>query len=614
MARFLFVLVLGLVACARAHVRDALDLRALDPALPRQLDASDAASRRQAAFDLGELGIAWRPVVLTQQVEAEALLVRRLAREEDETVREEIVAALGRVGRSRGRKALLAELTSAHPSAARAGFALSHLYRRLRAHDLDPSFDVQALAHALSSASVPVRRGITAALADADRPKTRALLRRELRDEDPTCRAFAARGLSLQSQPDDAPLLFAALHDSDERVAAFAALAVARLADKGLSPTLALDVLSRSLDVLARPSTTIALSDAGLLAPELAPLLAQLAGPGAIGCRAALAHDRIVGHPELVDALACEDRARIVARLYAETSPQRVTDLAPLLALSSGDDVARAGAAAALGRYTDDPRARARLLALCADPLPEVWGAAAESASTALLHEAGPVLLAHVPTRFRPDDLEPTLSLIAAIGLLAPAHAVETLRPLLVSTPAIARATQDALEKLQVHVELRPTPIHAPYDELPLPASSIVRLETARGVVRIRLDAVAAPRTVRNFIGLVQQHFYDGLDFHRVVPGFVAQGGDPRGDGSGSAGWLVPCEPNALPYVEGTVGMALSGQDTGSSQFFVTLLPEPHLEGRYTAFGRVEEGMDVVRSLQPGDRILHATLEPAPSP
>ena len=605
----LLALVLGLSACARPPVRDALLLGALEPALVRGLTSSAPGERRRAAFELGELGVAWRPVVLTQQVEAEARLLRQLSREEDETVRVELVAALGRVGRSRGRTALIAELTTSHEGAARAGLALSHLYRRLRTHELDPSFDVPALARALSGASVPVRQGICAALAEMDRPEARTLLRRELTDEDATCRAYAARGLSLQSQPDDAPLLYTALHDPDERVAAFASLAVARLTEKRLAPTLGLDVLRRAADVLVRPATTLALVDAELLSPELAPVFAELAASAetSLRCRAALAHDRILGTPQLVTT--CADRDSLVARLYAETVPKRVGDLAPLLALSKGDEHARAGAAAALGRYHDDARARARLLALCADPVPAVWGAAAESASAWLFKEAGPILLPHVPTRFSADDLEPTLSLVAAIGLLAPPHAAEALLPLLQSAPPIARAAKDALELLHVRVELRPAPIRAPYDELAVPSSPIVRLETARGVVRIRLDALAAPRTVRNFIGLVQKHFYDGLDFHRVVPGFVAQGGDPRGDGSGSAGWVIPCEPNALPYGEGTVGMALSGKDTGGSQFFVTLLPEPHLEGRYTAFGKVFEGMDVVRGLLPGDVIVRATVE-----
>jgi cyclophilin family peptidyl-prolyl cis-trans isomerase len=125
----------------------------------------------------------------------------------------------------------------------------------------------------------------------------------------------------------------------------------------------------------------------------------------------------------------------------------------------------------------------------------------------------------------------------------------------------------------------------------------------------MELDAAHAPRNARNFAGLVRDHFYDGLTFHRIVPGFVVQGGDPRGDGTGGADGLVACEPNDLPYREGTVGMALSGPDTGSSQFFITLAPAPHLEGRYTAFARVIEGMDVARALEPGDHIKSARLE-----
>jgi len=108
----------------------------------------------------------------------------------------------------------------------------------------------------------------------------------------------------------------------------------------------------------------------------------------------------------------------------------------------------------------------------------------------------------------------------------------------------------------------------------------------------------------------VRRGFYDGLTFHRVVPDFVAQGGDPKGDGSGGPGYSVRCEITLRHYQTGSVGMALSGKDTGGSQFFVTLSPQPHLDGRYTLFGEVVEGMDAVRALVEGDRILQATIEP----
>ena len=102
---------------------------------------------------------------------------------------------------------------------------------------------------------------------------------------------------------------------------------------------------------------------------------------------------------------------------------------------------------------------------------------------------------------------------------------------------------------------------------------------------------------------LARRGFYDGVPFHRVIPGFVAQGGDPRGDGSGGPGYTLRCEIGQRPYGRGAVGMAHSGKDTGGSQFFITLSPQPHLDGGYTAFGWVAEGMDVADQLRPGDVI-----------
>ena len=103
---------------------------------------------------------------------------------------------------------------------------------------------------------------------------------------------------------------------------------------------------------------------------------------------------------------------------------------------------------------------------------------------------------------------------------------------------------------------------------------------------------------------LAREGFFDGLSFHRVVPNYVVQGGDPRHDSEGGPGYTLRDELNELPYLRGTVGMALDWRDTGGSQFFITHSPQPHLDGRYTAFGRVVAGMEVVDALRPGDRIL----------
>jgi cyclophilin family peptidyl-prolyl cis-trans isomerase/HEAT repeat protein len=130
-----------------------------------------------------------------------------------------------------------------------------------------------------------------------------------------------------------------------------------------------------------------------------------------------------------------------------------------------------------------------------------------------------------------------------------------------------------------------------------------VEVRTARGPFRIRLDCPRAPLTCVSFLSLANQGFYDGLTFHRVVPDFVVQGGDPRGDGYGGPSFTVRDEIGRLRYRRGVVGMALAGPDTGGSQFFITLSPQPHLDGGYTAFGEVAAGEEVLDQIAPHDSI-----------
>jgi len=138
-------------------------------------------------------------------------------------------------------------------------------------------------------------------------------------------------------------------------------------------------------------------------------------------------------------------------------------------------------------------------------------------------------------------------------------------------------------------------------------------ISTAKGDIVAQLDAGAAPQTVNNFVFLAREGFYDGLTFHRVEPGFVIQGGDPAGTGSGGPGYTVPAEIQ-LPHVEGAIAMARRGDEvnparaSSGSQFYVTLAPTPFLDGAYTAFGQVVEGMDVVKSIVVGDVIQTITI------
>jgi cyclophilin family peptidyl-prolyl cis-trans isomerase len=128
-----------------------------------------------------------------------------------------------------------------------------------------------------------------------------------------------------------------------------------------------------------------------------------------------------------------------------------------------------------------------------------------------------------------------------------------------------------------------------------------VHLKTSQGDIVVELYEDQAPNTVLNFITLVEKGFYDGLPFHRVLPGFMAQGGDPKKNGSGGPGYTIPCEcyrPDYRLHFRGTLSMAHAGRDTGGSQFFLTFVPTPHLNGKHTAFGRVISGFDVLAKLK----------------
>jgi cyclophilin family peptidyl-prolyl cis-trans isomerase/HEAT repeat protein len=145
----------------------------------------------------------------------------------------------------------------------------------------------------------------------------------------------------------------------------------------------------------------------------------------------------------------------------------------------------------------------------------------------------------------------------------------------------------------------------APYDPLPDLALFTPRaiVHTRHGPIEIHLNVVEAPVNVASFVDLARRGFYNGLSFHRVVPHFVIQGGDPRGDGSGGPGYTLRSEVGQRPFGRGTVGIADSGKDTGGSQFFITHTPTPHLDGRYTVLGWVAAGMEAVDKVRQGDVI-----------
>ncbi|HEX3869439.1 MAG TPA: peptidylprolyl isomerase [Pirellulales bacterium] len=135
----------------------------------------------------------------------------------------------------------------------------------------------------------------------------------------------------------------------------------------------------------------------------------------------------------------------------------------------------------------------------------------------------------------------------------------------------------------------------------PLPQ---ILLKTTKGDVVIELYEDEAPNTVANFVNLVEKGFYNGLAFHRVIDGFMAQGGDPEGTGAGGPGYTIACEcykPGARKHARGALSMAHAGRDTGGSQFFITFADTAHLNGKHTVFGHVIKGMEVVDSFNRTD-------------
>ena len=135
-------------------------------------------------------------------------------------------------------------------------------------------------------------------------------------------------------------------------------------------------------------------------------------------------------------------------------------------------------------------------------------------------------------------------------------------------------------------------------------------IEMDKGTVEIELFDKEAPITVENFEKLIKEGFYDGLTFHRIISGFVAQGGCPNGNGSGGPGYTIPCETKDNPHKHerGSLSMAHRGPNTGGSQFFIVYEPQPHLDGVHTVFGKVLKGMEIVDQIEQGDIMNKVTI------
>jgi cyclophilin family peptidyl-prolyl cis-trans isomerase len=337
---------------------------------------------------------------------------------------------------------------------------------------------------------------------------------------------------------------------------------------------------------------------------------------GRIDCRLAAAQDRIDGRLQAVRDCGfgqLSEAQRLFLGLSALPEGPHFKERVALAdltsALSHPNPSVRLAAVNALGETGKPEAAEAVRPFLSSDDL--VLAADAAAAAGALHDTQALPMLAKVAERVRtelPEEAAPVAE--AALALDAKSLVPEFQKWLLAPHQNLriqAAKVLSTFEHRRVEVPVVPQPDRS--FAVP-PAGTVLRLATEGGVIDVRLRPDLAPQTSGNFAALAKKGYFKDLTFHRIVPDFVVQGGDPRGDGEGGPGYTLPCEVGPLRYARGVVGVALSGKDTGGSQLFVTTSPQPHLDGRYTAFGEVVSGMEVVDALLEGERILEVSVVP----
>ena len=642
-----------LTSRARLHADPSVRARAL-LALARIQDLSTAptvaqaladpvpAVRGAAAFAAGQLALAWEPV----PDETRALLARAVLeaekKEADLAARLLEVDALGRVRTSSTLARLIPLLTIPAGQRAdekdprsevpvRAAIALGAAARAKGEVSDAAILPLERMSRALLP---PYRWAAVYALAQMKNAAARPILLGALRDDDPEVRAIAAKGVSDVALPEDTPALRALLRDVDGRVAAEAVKGLVALANRcapGPCPPVEaleqLDALGTGLGAATLPQTVppllafgqapvpegarrvlVRLRTGVRAATESAP--EQVRATAAwLDCRFAAAEDRQRGW--LDETLRCghgrvPEERRLKLGLDAVATSPRLAEaragksLLPFLGNASPQVRA---AAAAVVPGTKAPELTPALRPLVQDPDPIVRATAVDALATLGDKASVPGILGGA----RAATVDVVTTYADALIKLKPQGAAPIARQWLASPHAHIRH-----EGARVLTVLEGTPVRAPAlpakaeapPATPVAAGTLWRIETASGPVVIGPDIESAPATVAQLSRLAGEGYFRRLTFHRVVPDFVVQGGDPRGDGEGGPGFTIPCEVSPHTYLRGTVGMALAGKDTGGSQFFVALSPQPHLDGRYTIIGTVVSGMEALDGMVEGDPLL----------
>ena len=440
------------------------------------------------------------------------------------------------------------------------------------------------------------------------------------RDANPYTRAFAVKGLAALKDRSALPVLMPLLSSGERSVLIETVRALGRIAD----PAAAAPLLRIIGDAAADPQ--VRLEAVGAIGsfhqPEVSDaLIDMLADPtpairaAALRSLAAFDRENFITVLSGLDADAHWNVRAALATVLGTLPPEN--GLPRLEAMMNDSDQRVIPFAIASLVKLKAPSAAAMLLDRLKADDPVVRGAAADGIGE--LKPAGGAAALAEAYRFGQRDSMYTAraAALAAITKYGAAAATPVLRSAFADKDWAVRVRAARLLKAldpaaaaDADAQIRPAPttlapeVYAAARLVSPPVSTQVYLDTDRGTIQIELAVLDAPLTVENFITLARKGYFNGLSVHRVVPDFVIQDGDPRGDGEGGPGYSIRDELNERPYLRGTVGMALDPwPDTGGSQYFIAHSPQPHLDAKYTVFGRVVAGMDVVDQIQQWDVI-----------
>jgi len=590
------------------------------PALTSLLQSEpDSEVQQMAAFALGLIGDAAAATALTAALsDPNPLIQGRAAEALGMLAHQAAVASVTTMVSSHINAGALKGITAddlAHPKSAPAEAVRLGLYALVRLGSYD------AIAGAVLDANGRPRSRwwpIAYALQRVNDARAVPALLELLTGEGQLTRAFAARGLGQLKDPRAAAPLVAIVENAGEPTAVRiqAVRGVALIGDANAAAAMRRLIVSPKVDQNLQLEAVTALAQ--LRSTESVELLIDLVSARWPSVRAAalnaLARTDVVTFMSAISGLDPDPHWSVRAALATTLGDLgRERAQAPLTSmLRDADQRVIPSVLAALAKV-GATNAAAEMSARLKSDDPVVRGAASRGLATLKAPNATAALL-EAYKRAQSDGLYVArTAALDALVALDPAAAKSLLTTALTDRDwAVRVRAAEHLKRLDANANvsaMRPAPPPsvpelAALDALVSPPySPVAYIDTAKGTIQFELAVLDAPRTVANFMTLVRRNYFRGVQLHRVVPDFVVQDGDPRGDGEGGPGYTIRDEINQRPYLRGTVGMALDWPDTGGSQFFITHSPQPHLDGRYTVFGQVVAGMDVVDRLQQWDTI-----------